>query len=291
MRPILLTAAFLFATGPAWSQIKYPIFDESGGKVQNVVFEEATQHSDYQSGKLLRVTLKNDTTVKGVLVRTDPVKKTIYLRTRPGALPQAVPVNDVKRIDKGVIKQVSTTRDVDTPEIQELVIYNGASRRVAYSAPTLSPSEHALLGEMAVAENNLARLEQLASVQQQVLANDVALQTEQVKARELGNQLLAQQVLFNVYRSFYEYTPGRSAGAVAGAAEAAAALANEPLSALPLIVRSGPSVFPELPITLAPLAKARQDYLTLRNQAVFENGHLVAVIVAEPAEKAPAKNP
>lgn len=161
-----LVAMVLLAFTPAWvqAQVKFPVFDESEGNPKNVVFKDATDHADYQHGRLLRVTLNggSNPTVKGILVRTDSNKRLIYLRTQPGAPPHAIAVSEIKRIEKGVIKEAADSSDVAAPEIWQTVIFNGNIRRVSYAAPTLSTSELKVLSDFKTAENDLANMEFLA---------------------------------------------------------------------------------------------------------------------------------
>lgn len=293
MRPFLLSSCLIAAIVPACAraQVKYPIFDEPKSEVQNVVYQEATERGDYRNGRLMRITLKDDgTPIQGVLVRTDSAKKVIYVRTQPGTPPRAIPVADIKRIEKGTIKQVSDRGDTVTPEIQQLVIYNGGQRRVAFTAPTLSPSERAVLAQMETTENHLAYVEYLAAIQDRVLENDVGIQTEQRLTRELSNQLLQQQLYVGANRPFYigetqMQTANRPASGLAPALEAMTSLAFGQVSPVPFL-RIGPTVFPKLPLAPDSLTQARREYLSAQSQGVFENGRLVAVVVPESTGKA-----
>lgn len=295
MRYSIASALLLLAVTPAWlqAQVKYPVFDESKDSLQNVVFKEATERGDYQHGKLLRITLNGDAnpTVKGTLVRTDASKRVIYVRTQPGAAPRAIPISDIKRIDKGTIKEAADSHDVTAPEIRQLVIYNGGKREVAYFGPTLSPAELANLSQLETAENELANLQHLARLEERAVENDVAIQSEQRRTLELTNQLIAQRLHFGSERPLYqgESRPSESIGAPAWSMESLPAVMFGQTSPLPF-VRLGPAVFPKLPVGPEALAQARRNYATAHNHAVFENGRLIAVVVPESGDKTAAAN-
>ncbi len=268
---------------PGWvrAQIKLPVFEEESSALKKVVFEEAGQREDFRNGKLMRVTLAGtpEKTVKGILVRVDKQKRRIFLRTEPGAAPLAVAEKDIKRIDKGVIKEVSSKQDYTEPEIRALVIMNGAKRTVSYNAPTLSPSEKSFLIRMEAAENEMARLEWLAEREERVLSTDMAIQTETLKTQalitrrqELLNFLLADMTERDAYLGNFrqihtgqDYRPS----------------ASTQITALPSALRQGPTVFPGLTGAQESLAKSRESLALTLSRGVYEGDRLVAVVVEE----------
>jgi len=223
---------------PGWAQaqIKLPIYEEDTGVLSKVVFEEASQRGDFRHGKLLRVTLNGsgEKTVKGILVRVDKQKGRIYLRTEPGAMPIAFAEKDIKRIDKGVIKEVSYAKDYAQPEIQPVVFLNGSRRTISYNAPTLSPGEKSYLLRMEAVENEMGRLESLAERQEQVLETDIAIQAEHRRTQELINSMLWK---------YNEPFAWRNKALPWG---------HQLLMSLPTAVRQGPTVFPSLPVAPRP---------------------------------------
>jgi hypothetical protein len=275
--------AFLvgLAVAPGWAraQIKLPVFEDDAGASKNIVFEEANQVGDFQHGKLLRVTGTDGKTVQGILVRVDRQKHRLFLRTTPGAVPVAIAEKDVKKVEKGVIKDGNNKQDYTRPEIQATSIINGTKQNISFSAPTLSSGELAHLRRMETGDHELNRLEQLAAREAKVLEEDMAIQTEQRKTQELLNA-----VLFNYNLQMYDVGPvppfpltyaavpwlsgnGQPWGGV--------------ISTLPSALRQGPTVFPGLPVSHEALAKARDQALQVQNRGVYEDGRLVAVILEE----------
>ena len=233
------------------AQVKLPVFDDVKEKSKAVVFQDATAPDDYRHGNRLRVTLNGGTQINGILVRTSPNKQQIYVRTQPGSPPRAIALSDIKRVEKGVIKEVGFAGDVTVPEIQELVIYNGAKRTVTYRASTLSSSELSQLGDLEAAENEMARLEFLTGLEERVLKNDIANQREQRKTRELVNQLLVQRLNYDPYEYGVLRAPANAASWVPAGAPIGPAFSLDPWTELALVGLSpsaGPSVLPKLPV-------------------------------------------
>jgi hypothetical protein len=301
---MLVASLFLLASLPQWStaQTKLPIFEESSQKPRNVVYQEATDGQDLKNGTLVRVTLddKSKDGIYGVLVRSDPAKQKIYVRTTAGALPQAFDMGRVKRIDKGV-RQVADKGAVVAPEIQQIEIINGARRTIAYHAPTLSPQELAVLDEMQSSENELNRLESLARLRDRAIENDLALLREQRRTRHLLNLLIAQQLNpfptnvvnglnapFGIWGGWapdsygYYYRPAMNTNSNGLLSETILmAMAAAPP------VRMDQVTTQSLAVDENQLVNARRHYLTMVRRGISENGRLVAVIVndSEPTSK------
>jgi hypothetical protein len=258
----LVLVGLALAPQAARAQIKLPIYEEDTATLKKVVFEEASARGDFQHGRMLRVTLNgaDEKTIKGTLVRIDKQKGRIYLRTEPGAAPRAFAEKDIKRIDKGVIREVGYKQDVTQAEIQPLEIINGNKRTVAYVAPTLSPGERDQLFRLEAAQNELARLEALSERELRVLDTDIAIQAQYQKTQELLNLLL------------WKYN---AVGALPGSS---APWSNQLFASLPSAIRQGPTVFPTLPLATDTLTKARQNLLVAQSHAIFERGTLVAVV-------------
>jgi hypothetical protein len=279
----LVLFGLALAPAGARAQIKLPVFEDDGGPIKNVVYQEA-KGGDLQHGKLLNVTLKGDQTVKGTLVRVDRNAKVIYLRTEPGAKPRAIKQDDITKVDKGVIKQASFSQDARAPEIRPLIIINGGKKTVSYDAPSLSPGEQAQLRELEAAENEYARIESQVNFQNQVLENDIALQAGQVRAQELMNELLQKREIPGGYANSVAATPFYSnygynfIPTIGNGFEYASKFIPASYQTTPLpMVRAG-TVFPNLTVPPEALSKARQSLATAQNRAVFENGRLVAFI-------------
>ncbi len=284
MRLHVLTVVLMgLAVAPGWAraQIKLPVFEDDAGALKKIVFEEAAQRSDFQHGKMLRVTLTGaeGKTVKGILVRVDPQKGRIFLRTAPGSAPAAIAEKDIKRVDKGVIKEVGFKQDYAQPEIHAAVIINGTKRTVSYDAPTLSAGERSYLRRLETADHEVTRLEHLAAHEAKVLEGDIAIQNEQRKTQELLNTLLFNYNLQVYGAESLPQTPliGGPLPWLAGGAAPWAGV----LTTLPSALRQGPTVFPGLPVTQEALAKARESQALVQGRGVYEDGRLVAVVLDE----------
>jgi hypothetical protein len=286
MRLSMLTAVVAgLSLFPGWAQaqIKLPVYAEDKANSKNVVFQEATRRDDFQHGKMLAVTLTGaKEPVRGVLVRVDRTNGRIYLRTKPGSAPRAISESEIKRVEKGVIQEAAFKGDVTAPEIEPFVIYNGARKTVSYLAPTLSPGEIARLRELEAAENEMARLESLATLERRVLETEIAIQTGQEKMLNLVTDLLWKQqgptanspmfAPFGTYPLFvgfpsvqqivYDQWPSST---------------NFAAASLPM-VRQGTTAIPNTSPTADSLGKARQSYAAAQRNAVIEDGRLIAVI-------------
>jgi hypothetical protein len=285
-----LTVAALFSS-PAGAQIKLPVFQDEG-KLKNVSYEETTEPSALHHGRLVRLKMTSDKEqpVTGVIVRTDSSKGIVYVRTTPRAAPRAVPIAQVKSLEKGVIRDVSYTGDVIVPEIQQIVIKNGGRTTVTYVAPTISPGELSRLAEMETMQNDLNRLEYLAALEERVLETDIEIQSEQRRNQELINVFLSRQLAPNTVFFPYYVTP--NAFSISASTWLDPRMAtydrtwdtyrkdNLPQS----YVRVGPTVFPGLPLDRSALNTARRSFLSVQNQGYYENGRLVAVMTEEPAK-------
>lgn len=243
---VLLSMAVLPGLGQA--QVKFVAFKPETG-------------NDLRHGLSVSLTVKGNTQpIAGTVVRYDQKTNQIYLRTSPGAAPVAIAQKDIVKAEKKVSDKVQFAADGASPditvdEIQTLEIINGTRRTVSYYAPTLSPGELTQLSSLQSAENEIARLNYLADLQNQVLNNALALQTGQRKRTEMLNQrLLTEPLVWGTHIPGYGYGPS--------------------------------TIVPPAPIspnvTIAPESKdisaARQNLQAAQSRAVFERGRLVAVI-------------
>jgi hypothetical protein len=278
---ILLTVLCFLAAAPSalHAQIKNAIFDENKDQLKNVTYKEATTGSDFRHGKLMKVTMNDNSTVTGTLVRVDRTNDRLYVRTAPGAMPKAIALNDIKRVDKAVIKQVNFEGDASYPEIQQTVIYNGLRKSVSYVAPSLSPSETARLNELAAAENEVARLE-YATRQEDVLRDaDFDLQLEQRRTQEILNHLLWRQFEVGGYFTVPRFDPlygGYNPTSAAFPWPVAPAIGPyAPIATTQAVVVN------RTPISYETVAKARQNLVALQSRAIVENGQVIAVIAED----------
>jgi len=297
--PLLAAVLLILAIPPGL------VIAQKDPSVKTIAFDP---NKGYRHGQVLQFNYEGKQ-VKGILVRADG--NNIYIRESPGALPKPYPrPKDVKlAVDDGKgIKDVMLVvaddgkggvRDVTYPEIQQITIINGRKSSVSYLAPTLSPGERSHLVHLEAAENEAARLENLSSIEHRVLETDLAIQSAQLEAEQLRNLALWQrgpggysnlqpatvpfgpswygQPLFYV-PSFGMYYGGYSYGSFNYQPDG---LLNSGLPYQPTIVRQGPSVFPGLPVAPDALVKAQQNLTLARNNTVFDQGQVVAVIVPD----------
>jgi len=94
--------------------------------------------------------------VKGTFLWMDPKSNLLYVRTKPGQPPVAVPAANVT--GKGGVKFANNPEEESsrTPEVQSLEIYNGTNKSVHHSGPALSPAERQRLGEIDKAAADVA---------------------------------------------------------------------------------------------------------------------------------------
>jgi hypothetical protein len=257
--------------------------------------KEANPKTDFRHGRRLQFEM-NGAKVEGVVVRADSkVPTDVYLRTDPRLAPQKyslkgipVKVGEQYRVSKDGIVLASTAKSY-FPEIQELVIYNGKKKTTSYLAPSLSPGEMSTLRELELAQNEVARLERLQQIQNQVLETDLAIQEGQQRAQDLMNDLLWKREIPGGYRIStinsdgiatigygpVAFTPYALNG-LSGIVKDTLVQGNYATTPVPF-VRVG-SVFPGLPVAGDALAKAEQRLVSLQDRGVYEDGQLVAVI-------------
>src|SRR5262249_31393554 len=120
------------------------------------------------------------------------------LRNKPGTAPLVFAGNNIKQMqvatrpsDKGVPQVVVV------PEIFTQVIYNGTQRTVAYSSNVLSPGERDLLAKLQKAENDCGALIHKRDQRKIAIAQDMALQAEQVRTQRLVNDTLRNENSIN----------------------------------------------------------------------------------------------
>jgi hypothetical protein len=183
------------------AQIKLPVFDPEKDTpgTKEVVFKPATEARDFRHGSVLLITMNDKAAkkVRGTLVRVDRKEHRLYVRTEPGAAPIAIDEKDVKKVEKATyaIRPVGTSDDlVVQPEISKIVVYNGNVMSISYVGSTLSPGEKAYLNGLEEAENQVMRLQTVASVRNSVLENEAIIQYERRKSSQIINNLLLRQL-------------------------------------------------------------------------------------------------
>jgi hypothetical protein len=162
----LLGMAFLAVPG-ARAQEKPAVLPHPSGGEEEVA---KPWKGDLRPGHRYALKLKDDRTVKGMLVRGEGGNW--FVRTAPGRRPRAIAKNDIDRADVLVppITQVKNVEDLPPAyEIHRVEIEAGPERTVRYVGPDLSPEERARLRELEAAENEVARVQGVADLRVQVL--------------------------------------------------------------------------------------------------------------------------
>jgi len=270
---------------PGVAQIKAPIFEPE--KTKAPLVKEATEADDFKHGNRLVITKKDDTQIVGTLVRVDRKGKRFFLRTEPGEPPVAVQNDEVKKAEKIMVRGAAggsaAEQSDNRPEIHRMVIFQGTDIRVHYFATTLSPVERTNLAQIEAAENELARLQDLASLNAQYVRDERALQTRRRHAQEAYFQ--AQEALYslavNPWFLYLPYTVGYWAcsgsyfplGSYYGIPPISPPeMANEGVLKAALATTLVRSASPEV------LAKARENLALAQRNAVYEDGRIVAVL-------------
>jgi hypothetical protein len=142
-----------------------PAKGSGGGMYQFVSGDKTLTHGDE-----VTVTRKGGGTVKGTFVWMDPKANRLYIRPKAGATPVAVSADDIGGLtfaanvpDKGGVKTAinNGSRPGPRPEIHSMEIFNGTTRSVSYSGPTLSRAERDRLAEIDRAAADVAEKEML----------------------------------------------------------------------------------------------------------------------------------
>jgi hypothetical protein len=293
-----LVALVWLTAGLAHGQIKLPIYDpdEKSADVKGVSFTPATQRVDYKHGALLRITMKDNSVVRGTLVRTDKKANRLYVRTEPGALPVAVAINDIKaegdraRVEKGMIEVAKKPKDgpitlvemvrerVVQPEIFTTTVEAGSHVSKYYTSEVLSSQELAALNELSQAEREVARLETQALVRSQDNANESIMATERLRTQQLLNLGLASQLYYSYPPRYDFYGPSWMQG------NYLVSPAYPPLGADfttgAAIAASAPPAPPRPAVdtTSVALEKARERLRVAQTRAIYEDGQVVAVM-------------
>src|SRR5207302_4801041 len=145
-------------------------------------------------GTLVSLDMANGEKVQGYVVRFDLSSNEVFMRTKPGALPVAYHGNNVKKLLVGWQQTAAgKPQMVVRPEIHTQVIYNGTQRSVAYSSGVLSREERELLARLQKVENHCAALAYQSEQRDAAIAQDVALQAEQVRTQRLINDTLRNE--------------------------------------------------------------------------------------------------
>jgi hypothetical protein len=268
-KALSLIALLAAASSVAQAQVKFADL-KAGAQAKDVFFEPAKQLPAH--GTLVALELANGDKVQGHVVRFDLGANELFLRTKPGTAPLVFAGNNIKQMqvasrpgEKGV-RQI-----IVAPEIFTQVIYNGTQRSVAFASNVLSPGERDLLARLQKAENDCAALVHQRDQRELAVAQDMALQEEQVKTQRLINQTLRNENSIN-----YPYPPATP--------DAAGLLTLRAFrgvwTILPQVVPSAVGVVNALPVPDAKaMAECQAELARLQSQAVYENGRLVAVVV------------
>jgi hypothetical protein len=251
-------------------------------------------------GMHIQVTPKGGKTISGTLVRAEG--DNLYIRTRPGAAPVKVKVSDRSDvIPAGNEKEVQ-------PEIHEVEIIEGDSKRTTYVGPNLSPGERARLQEIESAEAAVARAQGMASLRQEFLRDERDIEARRAEAQRLFYNYSALTSLgfypatvitFPEYQyrqpvsSPYflgplgaaPYYPLGGISAVAWGGGYRTVPGFDTLPAVSPAAAAGPPDVVKTAMVEAAakdagpeaLAEARAHLAQLRSHAVYEDGHIVAV--------------
>jgi hypothetical protein len=170
----------------------------------------------------------------------------------------------------------------------------------------LSPGEVAQLRDIQTAANEWSRVNYVASQEEIARQKELAIQLEEQRTRELINYLLAARLTPGLpFMPDYRLTPGLpfvpdyrapdgvltplglSNGLGLWLQPRPEIVVNAPL---PLANLSTTSVsVPNVPISPDASVRAKRNYLAAQAHAVYENGHLVAVI-PDDSDNAPAND-
>jgi hypothetical protein len=277
---------------PGAAQVKAPIFGPDQTKAASL--KEATAAGDFKHGNRLVITKKDNTQIVGTLVRVDRQGKRLFLRTQPGEPPVAVPDDEVKKAEvvmkPAAPEGAAAERPENRPEIHRMDIRQGTDSRVRFFAPTLSPAEKATLDQIEAAETEMAPYQDPAGLMAQYLRNEQALDRVRQQAQEAyyraqtGLYTVAANGGFNYYGGLgWGYAGYYGAGYYGGYGGSFGLpfisppdMGNEGVfkAALAANLAKGPN--PEA------LAKARENLARAQRNAVYEDGHLVAVLTDEP---------
>lgn len=173
--------------------------------------EETLKH-----GMKLRVTMKDKSHVQGTLVWADEVGGYWMIRSRPGAVPQKVMEKDIAEYQR--IRLVNDAGDAqpDEPEIHQVSVVNGSVRKVQFFAPALSTSERSRLSDLEIAENEMARAEQMMSLLMASLRDELQAVREDLRFQDQRNKLLTQYLMYGMYPSAGYYNPIWGYGSIGG---------------------------------------------------------------------------
>jgi hypothetical protein len=280
---VMALAVAVAGPNSLFAQIRLPVFDPDAeeGRLKGVAFEPAKEVADFKHGTLLAVTLKDGSKAVGTFVRSDAKTKRIFLRTRAQAPPVAYAEADLKLVEKGVRKPAGgiipigdpgARQNVVEPEITKQTIHNGARRSVRIFSSVVSPGERDILDSIERAENDLLALEAQEGQRFEAIDTEIALQAARLGTQRLINGTLGQNLLHQ------QLDLERSV------AEPILLLAPSRLAPLgfPLVMPPRTNLTANLPeVDRERLSKARDNLRVVLNRSVFEEGRIVAVVLAE----------
>jgi hypothetical protein len=244
--------------------------DASKGAAPGVSYQPA-KPADFKHGARLQLTLKNDTKVTGTLVRLDRKNQSYVLRTAPGTAPVAYPHNEVKNVERIVIREAVDAGS--QPEIVRQVIINGNRRTVSYYSEVVSPGEREALEQMAKAENELIALEEREDLREAAVNAERAMQAELLQTQREINFALQ---LVNRIQPVYLVENHQEYPIVLHNPHRETIVHFRGLSPREINWSEGPPA-----VSSEALSKAREAVRVSSNRAIYEDGRLIAVVYNE----------
>lgn len=202
---ILLSAVAAFAVLTASASALPPM-----GKDINInarVKPAAAGEETLKHGMKLRLTMKDKSQLQGTLVWADEAGGYWMIRSRPGAVPQKVMEKDIAEYQRIRLVNDAGEAQPDEPEIHQVSVINGTLRKVQFFAPALSTSERSRLSDLEIAENEMARAEQMMSYLMESLRDELQAIREDLRFQDQRNLLLTQYLMYGMYPSAGYYNP------------------------------------------------------------------------------------
>jgi hypothetical protein len=284
----VLTLAALSGSA-AYAQISPGVLGDSDGGV-------------LKHGRKVAFAMKDGKKIEGTLVRWD--KDAVYVRTAPGRTPLRVSRADIPDLKGGI--RPAGPGEKDQGEIHRVEVIEGSRVTVQYVAPGLSPGERGQLAELEAAENETARLEDLANLGKQLVAGERAVEENRQRAMSNFYQYSALSsygffpATIITYPEFplsgwgvgapYYYWPwsspsladGGYGGFLPPVAPTVPGLVTTP-AVSPAQAGEASALLPELIKQATPeaLARAKTNLARARSRAVMDGDRIVAVSMEE----------
>ncbi|MBM4073321.1 MAG: hypothetical protein FJ271_31020 [Planctomycetes bacterium] len=173
--------------------------------------EETLKH-----GMRLRVTMKDKSHVQGTLVWADEAGGYWMIRSRPGALPRKIMEKDIAEYQRIRLVNDSGDPQPDEPEIHQVSVVNGNLRKVQFFAAALSTSERSRLSDLEIAENEMARAEQMMSLLMASLRDELQAIRQDLRFQDQRNMLMTQYLMYGMYPSAGYFNPIWGYGSLGG---------------------------------------------------------------------------